>query len=1615
MALSLRDCAFFGSAISESFALNDLEAVLAKEKLLEKPTGAARQQLEESWDSYRRKLRALGDQGGVHRVRHHVVDPLADRLGYGPPEAAGSVRTREDEEDGGFLYSVANGAKLRAWAVDLGTDLDAPNRRGRAYRFSPARVAERVLLAVGERVGLLTDGDELRVVIVDPARPGSHVAVALGRSGGWRGAQAVPDSYRLVRALASPAGVARIGAITEAARLAQTRVTRSLRDQARRAVEGFVQALMDHPANAPALAEWTDRDALARTLWREGLVVVYRLLFILKLEASADPARAFSFASTSLWRNTYSPNVALAPLVRDVVERGAVTGSFLADSLRATFRLFSEGLSSSELKVSALGGMLFGAESTPLISRLSWTEEGVAALLDNLLWTRERGEDARSRVHYGSLDVEDLGRVYEALLELEPGIADQPVSRLRRAKLEVIVDITAGAPYRAAARPGETVPDDVESDEGHETGGAGRSATETVWVQDIPKGRFFLRVGLGRKATGSYYTPHPFVRFLVSEALGPPVAARSSHLDPRPGEILTLKVLDPAMGSGHFLVEACRFLAEKLYEATRLCDGRAIDAERAAASEPDEAVRERLLAHARELRARVEELPDPQDELVAYLPSRVSEGGETGVSQSRALAICRRLVAVHCLYGVDKNPLAVELAKVSLWLESYAEGLPLTFLDHRLITGDSLPGPFLGDLLTYPSSRGPIEGLFRQHLQEQTQAALRGALQHVRELEATVGKDPADVELKQTAKRRLDEALAPFRTLARVWAGGLRLGADQCDDEGYEALLGAVAEQLPLEPILAARPSLRRMLDAGLDAVPFGISFPEVLHVGGRLDSTSGFDAVLANPPWDKPHLERTSFVASVRPDVMGAVGAELEHAVEQALRSDTDLRQKFDDVASAVDAAAKVVRAHVSHIEAESGSRAAGHIDTYHAFLCRSFELAGADGSIGCILGGGFAKNPAARPLRDVALARRNAVACLHFDNKRRLFADLPSILEFCLYVGKASVRTDQALSVARGLTEFEQLDARDQWVSVSAPALKASSERGGQLSIGELASVAVEPRSSRSVWKAIADSVGPLIQELNSSDPYVIDLARLGIEGDPRTTENAARLVRSGVLVMIGGRGIRDYDAFPKDTLMRWSPIPTDGARLEPGRPLDALRRAARYRLAIRGKCGSPKSNERSLRAAILPPLVGCNHGVLVENAPERCTNSTRLALTAVLNAFAVDFLVRPKVQVMIGNAILEDTPAPEVDLRIPLLVHGALRLSCVTDEFQSLWTEQIGNEWREPTRRPGSPVLEGVDQRWAVRAAIDAVVADAYGLDRPQYEHVLASFSHKSYPDAPKRCLEAYDELKRLGLARFCKKHDPYFDIPLVEALPKPALELPVPGEVTIPLASKKKGRSRALEAGQQGTLDIGDRLQRTRDEKQPEVTELRPAQASPRVVYGAAAGIADGRKEKVAILAAQIRAIEERTKNRERVVVDLPVYNLRAAAGAFDESQLVGTAQTVKFRASRAYTRRPGVSFFAAQIDGRSMEPSIPNGAWCVFRRPVAAILDGARVLVERHLAEDPERGGRYVVKEYRKDATGRPQLISTNSAFAPIEITYADRIIAEWVEVIEPVSANSGKR
>jgi hypothetical protein len=285
MRLDLDDCTLTGSALTEPFLREGLARVVD-----------LRHGFQADWDVFRGSLRA----GGAHRVHQHVTTRLASAFGYSRPLRQHAVTTREGQEDGGWSLQAVNGGCLRAWSISSDVDLDAPERSVRAYRSSPTRVAQRVLLAGNERIGLLTNGDVLRLLFCDPSRSDSHLSVDI-RS--WQHAPLPPDSFRVLKALSSADGLPRLPVVLEAARLHQARVTTELRRQAREAIVGFINALPDRTGLDPIV------------LWREGLVLVYRLLFILKLESPAEPGLGFSFASARLWREALSPNRALGPLV----------------------------------------------------------------------------------------------------------------------------------------------------------------------------------------------------------------------------------------------------------------------------------------------------------------------------------------------------------------------------------------------------------------------------------------------------------------------------------------------------------------------------------------------------------------------------------------------------------------------------------------------------------------------------------------------------------------------------------------------------------------------------------------------------------------------------------------------------------------------------------------------------------------------------------------------------------------------------------------------------------------------------------------------------------------------------------------------------------------------------------------------------------------------------------------------------------------------------------------------------------------------------------------------------------------------------------------------------
>lgn len=1408
MALDLSECTFIGPALPGPFVRFELEKELNKLRLLPKTTGEEGKKLKAHWEFYRRKLRELTAIGGPIRVRNHVIEPLLASLGYDRIEPADDVQTREERESGGDLLVTTDGtAKLRVWTTSFDEDLDAPAKRGAAYRFSHLRIAQRVLLTCGERFGLLTNGVELRLLISDPARPDSQVVIPVDP--GWKRSRDVPDSYFLLLALANPAGVKALPELVDKARLQQARVTKELRVQARQAVEGFVQEILDYPANRDWFQAQADTQALARQLWREGLVTIYRLLFILKLESNDDPARSFSFASNSLWRNTFSPSTALARYVHTILERGIETGGLLESGIRSLFRMFEQGLECTELHVKPLGGALFGSGATPVLSDRHWGERAVAWLLDRLLWTPKRkGAETRERVHYGPLDVEDLGRVYEALLELEPGISTQTMCRLRRQKLEVVVPVAQGEKYRPVTPPTVEVEDsetdedgDEEVEDSDEEKPARGKKTKVEWIEEIPPGRFYLRVGLGRKASGSYYTPHSFVRFLVQETLGPHVAERSPQDNPQPLEILKLKVLDPAMGSGHFLVEACRFLGAHLYEACRLCDEKALAAERRA-EKAGTAEREAALEEARTWRQRVIDLPDPDDLLPAYLPSRSTEGESTGFSQRRAEALCRRLVAVHCLYGVDKNPLAVELAKLSLWLESHAEGMPLTFLDHRFVVGDSLTGPFWDRLIFRPGDpTEPVQNLFQQGLNLKFQNALHDAIRYVRRLEASVGITVAEMREKGAVKAELDHALLPFRVAAAAWSGGVMLGPERCDDVAYakqlatiadtghlperiesDLLLKMIARGLGLEELPTERDELYRTANSGrcVPALPYDLTFPEVFYPTGVPHGRQGFHAVLGNPPWDAIQFKSKEFFASFDFEILNAPTKRERTAIEQQLIADPQIGSLFEFYKEDFEQQKRINDDLYEYQKVQvEGDLAGRQVDAFRVFMERNAQLLVQGGRTGVVVPSAFHANEGATGIRQLYLHQLALQCCYSFENRRKLFEIHRSFKFACVVAGKTGQPTEK-FSSAFYIHDDEWLFAAKEPLSYSLDFVRRTGSdylsllelrSETDLGIAEVCFVNSEPFGK--VCNRLGIRFGAECHMTNDAWRFTATAEVMPNGEDPRDPDVTAQLLEMGFLVLHEGKTFRQYDD-------RWSNAPRYLVRA--GTLLDKPEwmKCSRYFRLVHREIAGPGDENVSIWS-MLPPACVCGHKAPTERCPPQRSTLVALWLLGVANARVYDWLLAQRVRASVSAFMRDGLPTPGFSENHKVIIHSAVRLTCNHAGYALLWREQLSDAWREADKEPFSwPVLATDDERWAVRATIDAVVAGAYGLSRDQYEHVLSTFSHASYPTAPKLCLAAFDELKQIGLEAFTRKHDPYWDIPLNENLPQPVIDLPIPSD-------------------------------------------------------------------------------------------------------------------------------------------------------------------------------------------------------------------------------------------
>lgn len=746
---------------------------------------------------------------------------------------------------------------LLVHVLEPDADLDA-TRRFDGLAATPAERMVMLLRGAGCPVGLVTNGERWMLV---HAPVGSVASYASWYARLWG------QEPETLRAFVSLLGVRRffgpederLPMLYERSLKHQDDVTDVLGEQVRRAVEVLVQAVdrADQDRNRELL-----RNTEPRVLYEAALTVMMRLVFLLAAEERGllllnDERYDAHYALSTL-------RMQLRAETEEILERRRSAWS----RLLALFRAVYGGIEHPALRLPALGGSLFDPDRYPFLEGrtegTSWRTHAAEPLpIDDrtvlLLLDAIQTFEGRT-LSYRALDVEQIGHVYEGLLE-------RTVERVQGVTLELEATAKAKDPrvtlgeLESAALDGRALVEELLEERSQRSASAIRNALDrepderlnarlltvcrgdadlrdrvlpyTHLIRTDPwgyplvhhAGAFIVVLGADRRETGTHYTPKSLTEKIVEETLTPLVYRGPAEGKPReawelkrPDELLDLKVCDPAMGSGAFLVQACRFLSERLVEAwaREEAEGQGVDVEG---------------------RVRAD------GEAFEPLPTDVEE----------RTIVARRLVAERCLYGVDLNPLAVELAKLSLWLTTLAKGRPFSFLDHHLKCGDSLLG--IHDLRQLTELRMEPEGERQLRLFGQTVARAVEEAVELRRLIASVPvRDIRDVQDMADLEAEAREKLRNAEVLADALVGTVFAGGSASDVESKLVSLAAEAEHV-VQGDAEARVALehRAGADLSVDALdgkprrPFHwpLRFPEVFR-----RKNGGFNAFVGNPPF---------------------------------------------------------------------------------------------------------------------------------------------------------------------------------------------------------------------------------------------------------------------------------------------------------------------------------------------------------------------------------------------------------------------------------------------------------------------------------------------------------------------------------------------------------------------------------------------------------------------------------------------------------------------------------------------------------------------------------------------------------------------------------------------
>ena len=709
-------------------------------------------------------------------------------------------------------------------------------------------------------------------------------------------------------------------------------VRMNLRFQVEHALRSLGTGFLSHQANTSLREQLQNPErssATKQAFFEELLSLVYRFIFLATVEDRTDPSTGrsliFTPDATEEQQQRYWQGYSLTWLRERAVRRSSHdTHSDLWQALSITFSGLATG--QAALGLPALGG-LFAQEQCPLLNQCQIDNRHLLAAVFQLGYFRQ--STGLTRVNYRDMGAEELGSVYESLLELVPDY--QHLSQPHAARLAFVGD------------------EDEASNKGN-----------------------------ARKLTGSYYTPDSLVQELIQSALEPVIAQTVQANPSNPvNALLELTVCDPACGSGHFLLAAARRLADE----------------------------------------------------VAKLRAAAVGGAPTPSDYRHAL----RDVVSHCIYGVDKNPMAIALAKTALWLEAYTPDRPLTFIDHHLQVGDALLGVLDPKILengipdeAYAVLSGDDKATAAA-LKKQNKAELKSWKQVVaNDLFAATTL----VQNASAVERLADDTLDGIAAKRSAWAQASQQAGQstlaKLADTYVAAFLAPKVPQgekhIPLSGYLWSllhpsphQPPQPELAQAAHDlcrahsVFHWWLAFPQVAAKGG-------FAVMLGNPPWERIKLQEEEFFATRSPLVAAAKNkAERAKRIE-LLRQGLLLHTLYPDVEAAEGLSPPnraEMRLYEDFIAARRGAEAAslyahdsgrypltgvGDVNTYALFAESLFQLTAPQGRAGFIVPTGIATDDSTKAYFGHISQTGRLASLLDFENREGIFPAIDSRIKFSL-----------------------------------------------------------------------------------------------------------------------------------------------------------------------------------------------------------------------------------------------------------------------------------------------------------------------------------------------------------------------------------------------------------------------------------------------------------------------------------------------------------------------------------------------------------------------------------------------------------------------------------------